>query len=76
MNEEQEMEIEALESIYPEKFQLLSNDPAHFTLDIYPTEEEEENHGFSFLLFLFFLFPSYEPCFSLDFWALVSYYAY
>ena len=55
MNEEQEMEIEALESIYDDKFSLISNDPVRFTLSVFPTEEEEENHGSS-LFFLFFTF--------------------
>ena len=53
MNEEQEMEIEALESIYVDKFTLVGSDPAHFTLSIFPTEEEEENHGLTFFSFIF-----------------------
>jgi len=45
MNDEQEMELEALESIYDDNYELLSTEPPQISIIVSPCDDEEENHG-------------------------------
>ena len=48
--EEQSMEMEALESIYSTDFKILSSSPYNFTIQLKPNQESEEANHVALLL--------------------------
>lgn len=49
--EQQQMEIEALESIYPDELKILREKPLNFQIQINSNQEEEDNHLKALLIF-------------------------